>query len=142
MGAREAIKHVVVLMLENRSFDCMLGKLREAGPAFNGLTSFESNPYNNRALNVWSASSIDYDVARIPTPDPGESFADMNQQLFGAGGRTLLPPPMVGFAANYADQRANPDAPYPADVMHYFTPEQLPVISKLASAFGVSDQWH
>ena len=26
--------------------------------------------------------------------------------------------------------------------MHYFTPEQVPVISQLARAFGVSDRWH
>ncbi|MEA3175168.1 MAG: phospholipase, partial [Gammaproteobacteria bacterium] len=27
-------------------------------------------------------------------------------------------------------------------VMHYFTPDQVPVISTLAKAFGVSDYWH
>ena len=26
--------------------------------------------------------------------------------------------------------------------MHYFTPDQVPVISQLARAFGVSDRWH
>ncbi len=26
--------------------------------------------------------------------------------------------------------------------MHYFTPEQVPVISQLARAFGVCDRWH
>ena len=31
------IKHVVVLMLENRSFDCMLGQLRPSSKDFDGL---------------------------------------------------------------------------------------------------------
>src|SRR5262249_13956624 len=29
----------------------------------------------------------------------------------------------------------------PRDVMHYFIPEQLPVLSTLARSFGVSDRW-
>jgi phospholipase C len=32
------IEHIVVLMLENRSFDCMLGKLYAPSPQFDGLT--------------------------------------------------------------------------------------------------------
>ena len=32
--------------------------------------------------------------------------------------------------------------PDPYSVMHYFTPDQVPVISQLARAFGVSDRWH
>ncbi|HET9374633.1 MAG TPA: alkaline phosphatase family protein, partial [Chthoniobacterales bacterium] len=46
-----AIKHIVQLMLENRSFDQMLGFLYEStgnkaptGQAFDGLTGNESNP--------------------------------------------------------------------------------------------------
>jgi phospholipase C len=33
--------------------------------------------------------------------------------------------------------------PYdPRAVMHYFTPDQIPVMTQLARAFGVSDRWH
>jgi phospholipase C len=137
------IEHVIVLMLENRSFDCMLGALYPAGPNFNGLTGLESNPYNNATLGVWRASAMDSGVAVIPDPDPGEKFVDMNEQLFGPGrGRTADRPSMSGFVQNYMSQPAA-DKPYdPAGVMHYFAPEQVPVISTLARAFGVCDQWH
>ena len=37
------IKHVVVLMLENRSFDSMLGMLYQSGDGFDGLTGTEQN---------------------------------------------------------------------------------------------------
>jgi hypothetical protein len=37
------LKHVVVLMMENRSFDHMLGSLRADHPRINGLTGKESN---------------------------------------------------------------------------------------------------
>ena len=47
-----AIEHVVVLMLENRSFDHMLGFLypgnvTPSGQPFEGLTGTESNPGSN-----------------------------------------------------------------------------------------------
>ena len=38
------LKHIVVLMMENRSFDHMLGALRKTNPKINGLTGNESNP--------------------------------------------------------------------------------------------------
>jgi phospholipase C len=132
------IQHVVVLMLENRSFDCMLGRLYPSGPAFDGLTGQEKNLCNGSAFPVWTDPSIDAEVACIPTPDPNELFVDMTEQLFGAG--TPKPPAadMSGFAANYAKTAGND----PKAVMHGFTPEQLPVLSALAKAFGVSDRWH
>jgi phospholipase C len=38
------IEHVVVLMLENRSFDSMLGRLYPKSDAFDGLSGSECNP--------------------------------------------------------------------------------------------------
>jgi phospholipase C len=38
---RAKIRHVVVLMLENRSFDNLLGRLHPSRPAFNGLAGSE-----------------------------------------------------------------------------------------------------
>src|SRR5579885_1027122 len=43
-GAGDGIEHVVVLMLENRSFDNMLGFLKEQNPEIDGLTGAETNP--------------------------------------------------------------------------------------------------
>jgi phospholipase C len=138
------IQHVVVLMLENRSFDCMLGRLYPDDPDYNGLTLNESNSYANTPIGVWSGDGMPPSIACTPKPDPGESFVDMNEQLFGPGGvRTQDPPPMSGFAANYAAQPPSKDGPFaPRNAVHFFTPQQVPVISTLAKAFGVSDQWH
>jgi len=136
-----AIEHVVVLMLENRSFDSMLGKLYPAGPNFNGLTGLEANSYGGQPLPVWTSGTMDADVASTPTPDPGELFTDMTFQLFG-GPAGKAPPSMGGFVGNYMAQPAA-DRPFdPRSVLHYFTPEQVPIISTLAKAFGVCDQWH
>src|SRR5450432_3996503 len=90
MGALNGIKHVVVLMLENRSFDCMLGRLYATGPGFEGLRGDESNlfatPDGPVPRTVWNGASMDPGAASVPDPDPGELFADMTEQLFGRGG--------------------------------------------------------
>jgi phospholipase C len=39
--------HIVVLMLENRSFDCLLGKLYDRSAGFDGLSGSEQNPDNS-----------------------------------------------------------------------------------------------
>jgi phospholipase C len=135
------IQHVVVLMLENRSFDCMLGRLYPHDPDYNGLTLNEFNSYGNNAYGVWNDTGMIASTACLPDPDPGEFFTDMNFQLFGNPNRPGGQATMCGFAENYANQKAK-GIFAPSAVMHYFTPEQVPVISTLAKAFGVSDRWH
>src|SRR6185312_2401865 len=67
----------------------------------------------------------------------------MNVQLFGLKGTPGdSVPTMDGFVDNYVRQKPNGSPPNAIEVMHYFTPDQVPVISQLAKAFGVSDQWH
>ena len=138
------IRHVVVLMLENRSFDCMLGMLRPGDEDLDGLSGHETNVWQpaggaSQTVSVWNDPTIDAQAFSIPDPDPGESFADIAQQIGGVNGV----PPMGGFAANYMAQPAVSGSPRdPRAVMHYFVPYQVPVISRLAAAFGVADRWH
>ena len=148
MGAREGIEHVIVLMLENRSFDCMLGRLYPKGAGFDGLTGTEFNPYHTAAgvenIPVWNDTGMDPTTATIPDPDPGECFDDMTAQIYGRGATADNRSPLMnGFVDNFMAQPASTSAPRDKRaVMHYFTDKQVPVISQLARAFGVSDQWH
>jgi phospholipase C len=137
----QRIQHVVVLMLENRSFDSILGRLYPKDPDYRGLTLNESNRYA-MTYGVWNDPHMTPAIACIPDPDPGEAFTDMNVQIFGDKDRTGKVADMSGFALNYAT--LPPSAGYrdPGAVMHYFTPDQVPVLSALATAFGVCDQWH
>ena len=41
MSQLDQIEHFIVLMLENRSFDCLLGKLYPPSADFDGLTGTE-----------------------------------------------------------------------------------------------------
>ena len=79
------IQHVVVLMLENRSFDSMLGRLYPGRPDFDGLTGAESNEWDGKTVPVWSSPTMTPEAACIPDPDPNELFADMTEQIFGVG---------------------------------------------------------
>ena len=144
------IEHVVVLMLENRSFDCMLGRLYPSGSAFDGLHGDEANllhpPTGGPAvrIGVWNDAGMDPGNATIPDPDPGELFVpDMTTQLFGLAGTASAPPTMSGFVDNYVRQKVLAGTVVdPKAVMHFFTEKQVPVISELAVGFGVSDRWH
>jgi len=44
MSQLQSINHIVVLMLENRSFDCLLGTLYPTSNSFEGLNGTEQNP--------------------------------------------------------------------------------------------------
>ena len=147
MGALQGIEHVVVLMLENRSFDCMFGALYPGRAGFDNLKGGESNPYTaggtTTPVPAWNDSGMSAATATIPDPDPGEYFKDINQQLFGDALPGGDAPPMNGFVQNYMAQKPiDGHAPDDQTIMHHFTPDQVPVITKLAQAFGVSDQWY
>jgi hypothetical protein len=80
--ALEDIAHIVVLMLENRSFDCMLGKLYPKSAEFDGLSATEANEdLDGTPVAVWnsgdtSQASINDGPARIEAlpyaPSPAE----------------------------------------------------------------------
>jgi phospholipase C len=145
-----AIRHVVVLMLENRSLDSMLGRLYPKSAGFDGLGGDDSNTWHKpdgsqEAIGAWTEPAPTPAALTIPDPDPGELFADIEMQLYGvpAAGRPASgSPAMSGFVDNYVRQPAKGLAPDPRAVMHYFATQAVPVLSGLARAFGVSDRWH
>lgn len=85
-----AFDHVVVLMLENRSFDNLLGYLYQDGvpdgKSFAGLQegSF-SNPIPSRIKTPEGSHSVEVKQSKDyhqPFPDPGEEYQHINTQLF------------------------------------------------------------
>lgn len=138
------IEHIVVLMLENRSFDSMLGKLYPKTPGFDGLDGSESNlDAAGNIIRVANRPGTDPAAMSVPDPDPGELFTDINTQLFG-NAAVPVPTPvpsMNGFVRNYMTQDAAHSAYDPGSIMNYYTPEQVPVLSRLARQFAVCDRW-
>jgi phospholipase C len=154
------IAHVVVLMLENRSFDNLAGWLYGPGkspsqviggqagdPPFFGLTA-ESywNPSNASyfagapAAKVYATPGTTGESPySVPDMDPEEDFVDMNFQIFG----TETPvenqaATMLGFLVNYGQTKST----NPSTLMETFSPQQLTMLSGLAANFAISDAWY
>jgi phospholipase C len=139
------IQHVFVLMLENRSFDHMLGFSGIAGTdaatgqptRINGLTGNESNTFNGQSYPVTEGADF-----RMPV-DPSHEFPDVLLQLCGphatyAKGGQYPPIDNSGFVASYA---ATGGSGAPGEVMKCYGPAQLPVLNALAGEFVVCDNW-
>lgn len=156
------VEHVVVLMLENRSFDHMLGFLyaeegnrSPAGQPFEGLTGDESNPdADGSPVAVFKIQATDQNAYFMPGADPGEGYAATNSQLFGS---TDAPTPPVatnmGFVKDFdytlGWQSKSPSwskeilpGTVATNIMGCFTPEMLPVLSGLARGYAVCDHWY
>src|ERR1700685_3157873 len=97
-------------MLENRSFDHMLGllysgsgNLSPTGQPFEGLTGKEANPgTNGKAVPMYAISPTQSGAYYMPGADPGEGYEATNSQLFGTN--TAPVPPVAtnnGFVTNF-----------------------------------------
>jgi phospholipase C len=155
-----AIEHVVVLMLENRSFDHMLGFLypgnvSPSGQPFDGLAGTESNPGSNgQPVTVFRIEPTTPNAYYMPGADPGEGYMATNDQLYGSDNGPASSGQAAtcqGFVANYAytlGWESKETSSWPietgtveGDIMGCFTPEALPVLSALAKGYAVCDQW-
>jgi phospholipase C len=130
------LKHIVVLMMENRSFDHMLGALKAEDARINGLTGKETNPdTTNEPVMVQPLAEFQSQL----DPDPDHHFPAVNKQLFYPAAGPPGVPSMQGFVQSYYDQQKN--VSHSRKIMYYFPPEKLPVITTLARSFAVFNGW-
>jgi len=120
------IKHVVVLMKENRSFDHLLGQLHTEGqPATEAIPADFQNPTSSAATQF---ASPFHAPTTCWTQDPGHQWDAMHQQV--DGGR------MDGFVASAAATTSS-DGQF---VMSYYEQTDLPFYYWLASTFALNDR--
>jgi phospholipase C len=138
----QTIQHLVVLMLENRSFDHMLGFLRSSEYPINGLTGDEGNPRDPAHLDPAQEVKVSSDAGFILSYDPGHSFPDVNLQLFdNPAGPPPTSLPNAGFILSYSQQPHV--TPSIADtIMKCLAPTTVPVLTTLAREFAVCDAWY
>lgn len=140
------IEHIVVLMLENRSFDNVLGNLYPPSDTFDGIPADASNTYTPllsepQTVTPTNTPPSGNSIYITPNPDPGELQSDMQTQIYN-GGSTAT---MGGFAQNYYDVTLGTATP--GDIMCYFDCNaeggigQLPVTTFIAQNYAVSDRW-
>ncbi len=163
---QQEIKHIVVVMLENRSFDNLLGWLyRDDEPLhfipsasalpFQGLSDnlaeqFANPLKNSEGLTVYSCLPVkgvpSMGVSKwinSPAFDPNEPFPNVSNQIFGFGG--MMVPTMLGFVQDYAslwnEGDWEEDKLNICSVMESYTEKQLPVFVGLARHYAISDLW-
>ncbi|MEV6842979.1 alkaline phosphatase family protein [Actinoplanes sp. NPDC051411] len=148
--SRPPIDHVFVLMLENRSFDHMFGFSGLRGVGIDGEPTSVIGAVPARDTNVDPVTGAvvpvstpaDFALKNIDT-DPDHEFAGTLVALAGEGaayGPTPGGYPAItnsGFVANYRDG----GSATPERIMHCYTPDQLPVLHRLAEEFAICDRW-
>jgi len=133
---RAQLKHLVVLMMENRSFDHMLGALKAADGRIDGVDGSQSNP-DTTGAQVPVQPLADYQGQL--DPDPDHHFPGVDLQLFNGDTTPNRVATMQGFVKSYFTQRQDVDHSH--KIMYYFRPEQLPVLTTLATEFAVFNRW-
>jgi phospholipase C len=142
------IKHIIVLMMENRSFDHLFGFRAGVdglkGDEINLLIPGQPQSLSNPAFPVGTGAP--YAVPPGQGKGPGHSVNQTDVQLFGSK-VTTVPADNSGFVAAYkselrADHVGNPTDSQLGLVMQSFSAAQLPVINALADQFAICDNWH
>lgn len=132
-GAIDPIRHVVVLMLENRSFDHMLGGLASLVP---GLDGVDPTAPGSNIDPLTAEPVVQQPIAKaFVSKDfklPHE-FVDVTAQI--DDGR------MAEFVASFVNAGLDPDPADRAQVMAYFAPGALPVLHALAQNYLVCTRW-
>ncbi len=127
----DPIKHVVVLMMENHSFDQLIGWTKSLYPQIEGVdvANLRSNSdYPNTANMIFQNSSQKMTM----DPDPKHENVDVLAQIENKCG---------GFVSNFARTYPQSTAEQRSQIMSYFPKGSLPVIHTLAENFMICDHW-
>lgn len=126
----DPIKHVVVLMLENHSFDQMLGSFRSVFPDLEGVDP--ARPGSNRDKDGMTYSQAATTATSV-LHDPMHELANVLHQLEGDNGNFVLDY-SEAYPATTPDERQQ--------IMGYFAPGSLPALHELARHFTICDHWY
>jgi phospholipase C len=126
------IKHVVLLMLENRSFDHMLGDLKQVYPDLDGVDPSRSNRYQRKTYKQQPGAG------RFVAPDPRHEYEHVMVQVQKDAGGTSN----SGFVQDYAQSYPNADEDARHEIMRYHGYPNLKALHTLAANFTVCDHWY
>src|SRR5467141_4049386 len=127
----DPIRHVVLLMLENHSFDQMLGSLQSEYPELDGVdiespsARFNVDQSGNK---IFQAPTIEQQLERDPKHETENVLAQI------ANGN-------AGFVNDYQVNVAGTTATNRQEVMGYYPPDYLHALYQLGKNFTVCDRW-
>jgi phospholipase C len=156
----QQIDHIVVLQLENRSFDHMLGYLAmpphaltsyagEFDTEVNGLAPGASNSYRGQ---TYGRELLDEDAFDSHRLDPPHDAPEVKRQLADGAMSGFVEAwaaklqKKVFFLKRWLAKLFRKELPVDEDklkaVMGYLTPDKVPVFDHLARNFCVCDNWY
>ena len=160
------IDHVIVLVLENRSFDQLLGFHPSADPDFDGL--LHGGPYTNPGYDGGPPVPAEPTGKHVLPVDPDHAHDAVMAQLGLVGGGAARTPTNSGFVQSYErkgrglaapafegllgplanllhlGQSTGTTAPVSGRgplIMRCLAPDNVPVLTELAAGFGVCSRW-
>jgi phospholipase C len=125
----DPIERVVLLMLENHSFDQMLGAMKSVYPTLDGIDP--NAPNTNDGPGASKTSQQPVALVQV-TPDPKHEAAHVRAQLANGGD---------GFVRDYVEAFGADGVASADQVMAYFPKGALPALHALAADFTVCDRW-
>jgi phospholipase C len=133
-GNDDLVRHVIVLALENRSFDHMLGACQAVKPDIDGIPPGTSSRSNQFAGQTYLQQD---GAARVLVADPRHETPHVLIQLKAdAAGN-----PNSGFVEDYATSYPMLADADRRQVMRYHAHGALPALHALAENFTVCDRW-
>jgi hypothetical protein len=116
------IEHIVVLMMENRSFDHILGFMAQENIEIDGIVGNDYSNLDASGEPHRTTDGAEYQDQLIA--DPGHDVDDVYFQMFGIpfGTPAAGDPTMSGFAQSYQQQGGDPQ-----DIMRCFRPSRSPI---------------
>jgi phospholipase C len=129
-GPSDPIRHVVHLILENRSFDQMLGSLSGIYPDLDGVDP--KKPHSNSDTEEHSFKQAPTTVRQMLKWDPHHEVPHVAEQL--KDGNT-------GFVRDYSEAYRDSTPAARQLIMSYYPLDFLPALHALARNFTICDRW-
>jgi phospholipase C len=127
--AADPIKHVIVLMLENKSFDQMLGSLQKIKPELDGVAEDHLHfniDFDGNKIYQQVTTTIQMEL------DPYHEVPNVAKQLSQNNG---------GFIQDFISNYPSSSASQRQDIMGYYPLGFLPALHALGTEFTVCDRW-
>jgi len=131
MVADDPIKHVVLLMMENHSFDQMLGCLQGIYPDLDGVDVDAAEPRYNLDSRGQKIFQVPTDVQQVPLDPTHENRFVLDQIANGNSG-------FITEFEKSVPGSTEQDRQY---VMGYYLLDRLPALHELGRNFTVCDRW-
>lgn len=137
-SAQPDIKHVVLLLMENRPVDHFYGFSQNEIPGIDGLNGTEfnyANARNQSGKKVYVANGKANYVCKTASR---MSYSIFNSDIFGPGnwdGKHAPYPKQVN--SGYLEENKGSD-----EIMYQFSPAMVPIKTVLAQEFGLFDHWY